>query len=140
MTVSPGIGLGIGMALIKHASDSTTNAIIGAAIEVHRTIGPGVLESTYHKCLRREFTLRSIPFESQVILPLEYKGIFLEQGYVIDLLVNAEVVVELKCVTKLLPIHDCQILTYMRLRRVSAGLLLNFKVPVLRDGLKRILL
>lgn len=128
------------MAFIEHATSKTTEGIIGAAIEVHRTIGPGVLESTYHKCLRRELSLRNIPFESDVVLPLEYKGVLLDHGYVIDLLVNGEVVVELKCVTKLLPIHDCQIMTYMRLRGISAGLLVNFKVPLLKDGIKRFLL
>ena len=128
------------MALIRHPSDRTTTAIIGAAIEVHRTIGPGVLESTYHRCLRRELSLRAIPHESGVLLPLEYKGISLDHAYVIDLLVNNEVVVELKCVTKLLPIHEGQLMTYMRLRNMTAGLLINFKVPVLKDGLKRILL
>jgi GxxExxY protein len=128
------------MTLLRHESDPVTNAIIGAAIEVHRTIGPGVLESTYHKCLRREFTLRDIPFESDVALPLEYKGVKLDQAYVIDLLVQQKVVVELKCVARLLPIHDCQLLTYMRLRGINAGLLINFKVPVLKDGLRRILL
>jgi GxxExxY protein len=128
------------MALVHHPSDLTTNAIIGAAIEVHRAIGPGVLESTYHKCLRHELTLRGVHFQSGVALPLEYKDIRLDQGYVIDLLVNEEVVVELKCVTKLIPIHDCQLMTYLRLRKLRAGLLINFKVPVLRDGLRRILL
>jgi GxxExxY protein len=98
------------------------------------------LESTYHKCLRRELTLRGMAHKSSVILPLEYKGEKLDQAYVIDLLVNDEVVVELKCVTSLLPIHECQLLTYMRLSRMTAGLLINFKVPVLKDGLKRILL
>ena len=128
------------MALLKHSSDHITKAIIGAAIEVHRVIGPGVLESTYHKCLCRELVLREIPFESEVMLPLEYKGITLDQAYVIDLLVNEAVVVELKCVSRLLPIHECQLLTYMRLRGIEAGLLINFKVPVLKDGLKRMLL
>ena len=128
------------MALLRHWSDITTNAVIGAAIEVHRTIGPGVLESTYHKCLRRELSLRGVPFKSEVKLPLEYKGIILDHAYVIDLLVNDAVVVELKCVSKLLPIHECQLLTYMRLRGLEAGLLINFKVPLLRDGLKRVLL
>lgn len=128
------------MALLHHRSDPTTNAVIGAAIEVHRTIGPGVLESTYHKCLRRELSLRGMPFVSEVKLPLEYKGITLDQAYVIDLLVNNAVVVELKCVSKLLPIHECQLLTYMRLGGLKAGLLINFKVPVLKDGLKRVLL
>jgi GxxExxY protein len=128
------------MTFLRHESDSVTNAVIGAAIEVHRTIGPGVLESTYHKCLRREFFLRNIPYESDVPLPLEYKGIKLDQAYAIDLLVSGTVVVELKCVTQLLPIHECQLLTYMRLRGIHTGLLINFKVPVLKEGLRRILL
>jgi GxxExxY protein len=128
------------MAFIKHETGNTTEAIIGAAIEVHRTIGPGVLESTYHKCLRRELTLRHIPFESGVVLPLEYKGVTLDHGYVIDLLVKNEVIVELKCVSKLLPIHECQLMTYMRLRGITTGLLINFKVPLLKEGMRRILL
>jgi GxxExxY protein len=128
------------MSLIGHRTSSTTEAIIGAAIEVHRAIGPGVLESTYQKCLRRELTLRGIPFASEVKRPLEYKGETLDQAYVIDLLVNDQVVVELKCVGKLLPIHECQLLTYMRLRNIDAGLLINFKVPFLVDGIKRMLL
>ena len=128
------------MVFIERETGRTTEAIIGAAIEVHRTIGPGVLESTYHRCLRRELTLRSIPFESNVVLPLEYKGISLDHGYIIDLLVKEEVIVELKCVTKLLPIHECQLMTYMRLRHINTGLLINFKVPLLKDGIKRILL
>ena len=128
------------MVFLDHPTARTTDAIIGAAIEVHRTIGPGVLESTYHKCMKHELMLRKVPFESGVILPLTYKGVSLDHGYVIDLLVRNEVVVELKCVTRLLPIHECQLLTYMRLRGVSAGLLLNFKVPLLKEGIKRILL
>ena len=128
------------MALIQHPTSSTTEAIIGAAIEVHRTIGPGVLESTYNRCMRRELDLRGIPSESEVSLPLEYKGVKLDHGYIIDLIVKDEVIVELKCVMKLLPIHECQLLTYLRLRGITTGLLINFKVPLLRDGIKRILL
>jgi GxxExxY protein len=98
------------------------------------------LESTYHECLRRELILRNIPFESDLIVPLEYKGMNLDHGYVIDLPIKGEVIVELKCVTHLLPIHECQLMTYMRLRGISAGLLINFKVPLLKDGIKRIML
>ena len=128
------------MGLIDHPTAATTEAIIGAAIEVHRTIGPGLLESIYHKCLTHELCLRGVTYESGVVLPLKYKGASLDQAYVIDLLVNQTVVVELKCVTRLLPIHECQLMTYMRLRNMGAGLLINFKVPLLKDGIKRILL
>jgi GxxExxY protein len=128
------------MTLLRHSSDTITTAIIGAAIEVHRTIGPGVLETTYNKCLRRELVLRNMSFVSEKAFPLEYKGCLLDHAYVIDLIVNDEVIVELKCVERLLPIHECQLLTYMRLQKIAAGLLINFKVPILKNGLKRILL
>ena len=91
------------MFLLDHPTSRITEAIIGAAIEVHRTIGPGILEFTYHKCLRRELFLRNVPYESDVVFPLDYKGVLLEQGFVIDLLVNKEVIVELKCVTSFFP-------------------------------------
>jgi GxxExxY protein len=128
------------MGLINHQTSFTTEAVIGAAIEVHRTIGPGVLESTYNRCMRRELELRGIPYQAELSLPLEYKGVPLDHAYSIDLIVKNEVIVELKCVGKLLPIHECQLLTYMRLRGATAGLLINFKVPRLKDGIQRILL
>ena len=115
-----------------------TETIIGAAIEVHRALGPGLLESTYETCLCRELDLRGIRFERQVALPVEYKGERLDCGYRIDLVVADEVVVEIKAVECLLPVHDAQLLTYLRLSRHPVGLLINFNVPVLKQGLRRL--
>jgi len=114
-----------------------TESIIGAAIEVHKTIGPGLLESAYEECLCRELTLREIPFERQRPLPVEYKGIRLDCGYRIDLLVAGAVVVEIKAVDAIAPIHEAQLLTYMKLGAWRLGLLINFNVPVLKDGIRR---
>jgi GxxExxY protein len=120
--------------------NKTTEAIIGAAIEVHRNLGPGLLESAYEECLCHELQLRNLPFRRQVSLPVIYKGIKLECSYRIDLVVNDEVVVELKSVDLLQPIHEAQLLTYMRLGGWKVGLLLNFNVPVLKHGIKRMVL
>ncbi|MGB9593741.1 MAG: GxxExxY protein [Anaerolineae bacterium] len=117
-----------------------TEAIIGAAIEVHRALGPGLLESAYEECLCRELSLRKIPFERQYPLPLEYKGLQLDCGYRLDLLVGNAVVVELKAVEELLPIHTAQVLTYLRLGGWRVGLLINFNVPVLKHGIRRLAL
>ncbi len=117
-----------------------TGAIIGAAIEVHRHLGPGLLESAYEECLCRELSLREIPFERQKPLPLEYKGLRLECGYRLDLLVGSLVVVEVKAVEEILPVHEAQLLTYMRLGRWPIGLLINFNVPVLKQGIRRFIL
>lgn len=117
-----------------------TRAIIGAAIEVHRVLGPGLLESAYEECLCRELDLRGIPFERQKPLPLGYKGLKLECGYRIDLVVANTVVVEIKSVEAILPIHEAQLLTYMRLGGWKVGLLMNFNVPVLRQGIRRLVL
>lgn len=114
-----------------------TDAVIGAAIEVHRALGPGLLESAYEECTCRELTLRQMPFERQVPLPVEYKGVRLDCGYRVDLLAAGLVVVEFKAVDKLLPIHEAQLLTYMRLGGWQVGLLINFNVPVLKQGVKR---
>jgi GxxExxY protein len=114
-----------------------TSAIIGAAIEVHRALGPGLLESAYEECLCRELSLRRIPFERQRPLPVEYKGLRLDCGYRIDLLVADTVVVEIKAVEKLLPVHEAQLLTYMKLGGWQVGLLINFNVPVLKQGIRR---
>jgi GxxExxY protein len=114
-----------------------TQAVIGAAIEVHRTLGPGLLESAYHECLCREMLERNIPFERERPLPVEYKGIRLECGYRLDLLVAGEVVVEIKSVEALAPVHDAQLLTYLRLGGWKVGLLINFNVPVLKQGIHR---
>ncbi len=114
-----------------------TDKIIGAAIEVHRMLGPGLLESAYQVCMEYESKLRSIPFERLVDLPLNYKGINLDAGYVIDLIYDKRVVVELKAVERVIPVHEAQLLTYMRLTGIHVGLLLNFNVPVLKDGIYR---
>jgi GxxExxY protein len=115
-----------------------THEIIGAAIEVHRMLGPGLLESAYEECLARELSLRSIPFERQKPLPLVYKDVKLECGYRIDLLVDGRIVVELKAVDALAPIHDAIVLTYLRLSGCKIGLLINFNAAVLKDGLRRL--
>jgi GxxExxY protein len=114
-----------------------TDKIIGAAIEVHRALGPGLLESAYQVCMEHESQLRNILFERQVDLPLNYKGIDLNAGYVIDLIYDKRVIVELKAVERVIPVHEAQLLTYMRLTGIHVGLLLNFNVPVLKDGIYR---
>ena len=118
-------------------SDALTEKIIGCAIEVHRTLGPGLLESAYEQCLARELSLREIPFRLQVPLPVEYKGIHLDCSYRIDVVVNEQVILELKSVDKTVPIHEAQLLTYMKLSNITKGLLLNFNVKRLVEGIKR---
>jgi GxxExxY protein len=117
-----------------------TGEVIGAAIEVHRALGPGLLESAYEECLCRELSLRHTPFIRQLPLPVEYKGVKLDCAYRIDLLVASSIVVEIKAVSALEPIHAAQLLTYMKLGRWSLGLLINFNVPVLRNGIRRMIL
>jgi GxxExxY protein len=117
-----------------------SHAVIGAAIEVHRTLGPGLLESAYEECLARELTLRQIPFERQKPLPVEYKGVRLECGYRPDFVMADAVVVEVKAVDHLLPIHEAQLMSYLRLGGWGLGLLINFHVPLLKQGIKRLIL
>ena len=112
--------------------------ILAACIEVHRHLGPGLLESAYELCLCRELSLRGVSFERERRLPLTYKGIDLECGYRLDVVVRDAVIVEVKAVERLLPVHEAQLLTYLRLTGMRAGLLVNFNVPVLRDGLRRL--
>jgi GxxExxY protein len=114
-----------------------TEAIIGAAIEVHKTLGPGLLESAYEQCLCRELELRGITFKRQVLLPVAYKGIELDCGYRLDVLVEDQVVVEIKTVESLLPIHEAQLITYLKLGGWQVGLLINFNVPILKQGIVR---
>ena len=114
-----------------------TSVVIGAAIEVHRHLGPGLLESAYDECLSREMAIREIPFERQYPLPVEYKGIRLDCGYRLDYLVAKQVVLELKAVETVLPVHEAQLLTYLQLGGWHAGLLINFNVEILRNGIKR---
>ncbi len=111
--------------------------IIGAAIEVHKVTGPGLLESTYEECLCYEFELRGINCSRQHPLPLVYKGVNLECGYRLDLLVDSKVVVEIKSVSRIEPVHEAQLITYLKLGGWKLGLLINFNVPVLRDGIRR---
>ena len=114
-----------------------TGEIIGAAIEVHRNLGPGLLESAYRNCLMRELLLRGIAFDHECPLPLEYKGFRLESGYRMDLLVANAVVVEVKSVEALAPIHEAQLLTYLKLGGWHVGLLINFNVEILKNGIRR---
>ena len=120
--------------------DDLSNRIIGCAIEVHRELGPGLLESTYEQCLAYELSQAKVPFRVQVELPVEYKEIRLDCGYRIDLLADGQLVVELKSVDQLLPIHEAQILTYMKLAGAKVGLLINFNVTVLTKGVRRFVL
>jgi GxxExxY protein len=117
--------------------NAISHAVIGAAIEVHRALGPGLLESAYEACLRHELAIRGVPFEHQRTLPVHYKGLRLECGFRIDLLVADAVVVEVKAVEAVLPVHEAQLLTYLRLGGWKLGLLINFNVPVLKDGIYR---
>ena len=118
--------------------DLITEKIIGSAIEVHRHLGPGLLESTYERCLAKEFDIRKIRYERQKVCPLTYKGLSIEEGYRIDFLVENEVILEIKSLEAIAVIHDAQVLTYLRLFQRKRGLLLNFNVPVLKAGIKRL--
>jgi GxxExxY protein len=115
-----------------------SNGIIGCAIEVHRVLGPGLLESVYQKCLAKELELQDLRFQEEVALDIEYKGLEFGSAYRLDFLVADKVLVELKAVEKLLPIHEAQLLSYIRLARMKLGLLINFNVPTLRSGIRRI--
>jgi GxxExxY protein len=117
--------------------DELSNKVLGCAIEVHRELGPGLLESTYEQCLAYELNRAGVPFKLQVALPVEYKEIKLDCGYRIDLLADGRLIVELKSVDQLQKIHEAQVLTYMKLANVRVGLLINFNVDVLRKGVRR---
>jgi GxxExxY protein len=118
--------------------DLLTQRIIAAAIEVHRALGPGLLESAYEECLCHELHLAGMSFERQVPLPVTYKAVRLECGYRMDVVVERQVVLEVKAVEVLLPVHSAQLLTYLRLTALPTGLLLNFSVPVMKNGIKRL--
>jgi GxxExxY protein len=115
-----------------------TGEVIGAAIEVHKALGPGLLESTYEECLCIELELRNIPFERQKEIPIEYKGVNLNHAYRLDIVVPNKLIVELKACDSLEPIHHAQLLTYLKLSGIKVGLLINFNVPVLKEGIKRL--
>lgn len=114
-----------------------SGVIIGAAIEVHRILGPGLLESAYEECLAYELSSKDVPFERQVAVPVVYKGEKLDCGFRVDLIIAKQVVVELKSIERLLPVHDAQLITYLRLTRIPIGLILNFNVHSMRDGIRR---
>jgi len=118
-------------------ANEITEQIIGAAIEVHQVLGPGLLESAYEECLCHELKVRGLSFERQRPLPVEYKGIELECSYRLDLLVENVIVVEIKAVSAIEPIHEAQLLTYLRIGGWRIGLLVNFNVPVLKNGIRR---
>lgn len=120
--------------------DKLSNQVIGYALEVHRNLGPGLLESAYEQCLAHELSLAKTPFKMQLPIPVEYKGLKLDCGYRADVIVDDKLLLELKSVDRLLPIHDAQILTYMKLARIRVGLLINFNVTRLKDGIKRFVL
>ena len=118
--------------------EMASRRVIGSAIEVHRQLGPGLLEAIYQQCLIQELASSRIAFDQQVKLPVIYKGVTLDCSYRIDLIVEQELIVEVKSVQHILPIHKAQLLTYLRLTRLRIGLLLNFNVPVLKDGILRV--
>lgn len=121
-------------------TDEITEIIIGCAIEVHRTLGPGLLESTYEECLAYEFKNLGLRFQRQIPVPVIYKDIKLDHGYKMDFLVEDQVVVELKSIDYIMPIHDAQMLTYLRIAKKKVGLLVNFKVTLLKHGIRRYVL
>jgi GxxExxY protein len=131
-SVSPSQGI-----VMNDQRDPLTADVIAAAIEVHRELGPGLLESVYQKCLNWELRSQGMECSSQHRLPLAYKGATIDEEFVLDFYFPGRLIVELKAVEKLLPIHEAQLMTYLRLSRTRVGLLINFNVPLLKDGLKR---
>ena len=117
--------------------EKLTEQIVGAAIEVHKALGPGLMESVYEECLCHELNLRGLGFQRQLPIPVCYKGVLLDCGYKLDILVEDVVVLELKCVDRILPVHEAQLLTYLKLLHKPVGFVINFNVPVLRQGLVR---
>jgi GxxExxY protein len=124
--------------LVKSKHNATTNEIIGAAIDVHRALGPGLLESLYALCLRRELTARGLRFVTEVTIPVSYKGVALGANYRVDLIVEDRVIVEVKSIAAVLPVHKAQVLTYLKLTACPMGLLINFNVAKLVDGVHRL--
>jgi GxxExxY protein len=120
--------------------DELSNRVIGCAIEVHRQLGPGLLESAYEQCMAHELSLQCIPCAFQVGLPVQYKGVKIDCGYRIDLLVDHRIIVELKAAAEINQVHEAQILTYLRLANLRTGLLINFNVRLLKDGIRRFVL
>ncbi len=121
----------------KEQYDFLTGQIIGCAIEVHKELGPGLMESVYDFCLAEELVRSGLHIKRQVVLPIQYKGRTLEKDFIIDLLIEEEIVIELKSVEVILPVHEAQLVTYLKLSGKRLGLLINFNVPILKDGIRR---
>jgi len=119
-------------------TDFLTQKVISCAVEVHKTLGPGLLESSYESCLLYELARSGLIAKSQQLLPISYKGVKIDAGYRLDILLPGQLIIELKSVDRLLPIHTAQLITYLKLSGVNVGLLLNFNVRFLRDGIKRV--
>jgi len=115
-----------------------TGGVIGAAIEVHKALGPGLMESTYEECLCIELELRNLPYERQREIPITYKGVNLDCAYQLDIVISNQLIVELKACESIQPIHEAQLLTYLKLSGIKVGLLINFNVPALKEGIKRL--
>lgn len=120
------------------STDQITEKIIGSAIAVHKALGPGLLESAYEECLCFELAEAGLEFKRQVALPVVYKGVKLDCGYRMDVVVEESVIIETKAVERIVPVHEAQLLSYLKLTGIKVGLLLNFHVPVLKSGIKRI--
>lgn len=120
--------------------DRLSADVIGAAIEVHRHVGPGLLESVYEACLAHEMRSRGMSFEAQVALPVVYKGLRVDQGLRMDMVVGGELVIEIKAVEHVLPVHHAQLMSYLKIANARLGLLINFNVPLLKDGIKRVVM
>lgn len=132
-------GVNFNRIMTDSVRDKITGEILDACIEVHRNLGPGLLESTYEICLLKELELRGIKAINQIKLPIEYKGFTLDQDYRIDILVEDEFILELKSVEMLLPIHKAQLITYLKLADKRLGFLINFNVPLLKNGFQRVI-
>jgi GxxExxY protein len=122
----------------RTAMKELTEKIIGASIEIHRALGPGLLESAYRECLCYELSQAGLFFKKEVPLPVVYKNVKLDCGYRLDIIIEDKLILELKAIEKLLPIHEAQLLTYLKITGLTLGLLINFNVPLLKDGVKRI--
>lgn len=125
---------------LKMEAEDLSYNIIGAAIEVHKALGPGLLESAYESCLAYEFSKRGIKFQRQVPLPINYNGVLVDCGYRLDFLIEGSIILELKAVEKLLPIHEAQLMTYVKLSKSILGILINFNVLLLKDGIRRVVI
>ncbi len=120
--------------------EKLSEKVIGLAIEVHRNLGPGLLESTYKQCIAYELTQAKLKYQMETKLPIKYKNIHISSGYRIDLLIENNLILEIKCVDKFHPVHEAQLLTYMKHANIKTGLLLNFNTKILKDGIKRYVL